>query len=64
MTDQPSLEQYAASARMKTKRGFSIIWVVPIAALLIGCWLAIKAINEKGPVISIIFENAAGLEAG
>lgn len=64
MTDQPSLEHYAASAKMKARRGFSIIWVVPIVALLVGCWLAIKAINEKGPIIDIIFENAAGLEAG
>ncbi len=64
MTEQPNLEHFAAGAGMRTKRGFSIIWVVPLVALVVGCWLAIKAINEKGPTISIIFENAAGLEAG
>lgn len=64
MTDQPSPEKYAASATMKARRGFSIIWVVPIAALVVGCWLGVKAIREKGPLISIIFENASGLEAG
>ncbi|MDH3997816.1 MAG: MlaD family protein, partial [Desulfuromonadales bacterium] len=38
--------------------------VVPIVALLIGGWLAFKAMSEKGPEISITFETAEGLEAG
>jgi paraquat-inducible protein B len=32
--------------------------------LLIGGWLAFKAISERGPVISITFTTAEGLEAG
>ncbi len=50
-------------AQVQTKRGFSIIWVVPVIALLIGGWLALKAWSEKGPVITIAFETAEGLEA-
>jgi len=64
MTDYNPSEQYAATARVKKKRGFSIVWVVPIVALLIGGVLVIKAINDKGPVINITFANAEGLEAG
>ncbi len=46
------------------KRQFSIVWLVPIVALLIGGWLAYKALSEKGPTITITFQSAAGLEAG
>lgn len=56
--------EQAPEALVQTKRGFSIIWVVPIIALLIGGWLTFKAMTEKGPVITISFETAEGLEAG
>lgn len=54
----------APTAQVQTKRGFSIIWVVPILALIIGGWLAYKAMSEKGPTLTITFENAEGLTAG
>lgn len=52
------------TAQIQTKRSFSIIWIVPIVALVIGGWLIYKSMSEKGPVITITFENADGLEAG
>jgi paraquat-inducible protein B len=57
-------EAFAPTAEVRTKRGFSIVWVVPLVALVIGGWLAYKALSEKGPTITISFENAEGLEAG
>jgi paraquat-inducible protein B len=54
----------APEAVVKVKKQFSIVWVVPLVALLIGGWLAFKAISEKGPTITITFETAEGLEAG
>jgi paraquat-inducible protein B len=54
----------APEAKVQTKRSFSIIWVVPIIALLIGGWLTFKAMSEKGPEITITFETADGLVAG
>jgi len=53
----------APEAQVQTKRSFSIIWVVPIIALLIGGWLTFKAMSEKGPEITISFETADGLVA-
>lgn len=50
-------------AVVHTKRTFSIVWVIPLVAALIGAWLAYKAISEEGPTISITFETAEGLEA-
>jgi len=61
-------EEYSGNqppmAQVQTGRGFSIIWVIPIIALLIGGWLAYKAMHEKGPEITITFADADGLEAG
>jgi paraquat-inducible protein B len=41
-----------------------LVWVVPIVAAFIGGWLAIKALRERGPTITIEFSTAEGLEAG
>jgi paraquat-inducible protein B len=46
------------------KRQISIVWLVPVVALLIGGWLIYKAVTEKGPEITITFRTAEGLEAG
>ena len=46
------------------KRQISIVWLVPVVALLIGGWLIYKAVSEKGPEITITFNTAEGLEAG
>lgn len=55
--------EQAPEAQIQTRRNFSIVWVVPIVALLIGGWLAYKAWSEKGPEITIAFDSADGLEA-
>ena len=54
----------AARAVVKPKKSVSIVWIVPLVAVLIGGWLAYKAITEKGPTITITFKSAEGLEAG
>jgi len=46
------------------KRRISIVWLVPLIAVLIGGWLVFKALSEKGPVITMTFKSAEGLEAG
>ncbi|MCG6945887.1 MAG: MlaD family protein [Deltaproteobacteria bacterium] len=53
-------------AIVKTRKGFSfsIVWLVPLVAVLIGGWLVYKAVSEKGPTITIAFDTAEGLEAG
>jgi paraquat-inducible protein B len=52
-------------AMVSTRRHqISIVWFVPLVALLIGGWLVYKTVSEKGPTISISFKTAEGLEAG
>jgi paraquat-inducible protein B len=53
-----------AIVQTKKKFSFSIVWLVPVVAALIGGWLVYKAVSEKGPTITITFATAEGLEAG
>ena len=41
-----------------------LVWLVPIIAVLIGGWLAAKALIDKGPTITISFATGEGLESG
>jgi paraquat-inducible protein B len=48
----------------KHRSTFSLVWIVPLLAVIIGAWLAWKTISEKGPTFVIQFKTAEGLEAG
>jgi len=63
VSERPTREDVPRPA-VKTKRQFSIVWLIPLVAALIGAWLAYKTLSEKGPTITITFETAEGLEAG
>jgi paraquat-inducible protein B len=68
MSDQQSLNsdfsEVPVSSVKTRKRSFSLVWLVPVVAALIGGWLVVKALTEKGPEITITFKSAEGLEAG
>jgi paraquat-inducible protein B len=51
-------------ARVVTRDRLSLVWLLPVLALLVGGWLAYKTLSERGPTIRIEFRTAAGLEAG
>src|SRR5215213_11007838 len=51
-------------AAVKTGRRFSVIWLVPLVAGAVAAWLAVVALREKGPTVTIAFKTAEGLEAG
>ncbi|TDI97992.1 MAG: MCE family protein [Deltaproteobacteria bacterium] len=53
-----------ADAVIEERSRLSIVWVIPIVAVLVGTWLAYRAFTERGPLVTITFESAAGLEAG
>ena len=53
-----------AMAVRKRRWAPQLVWLIPIVAALIGGWLAVKMILEKGPTITITFKSAEGLEAG
>jgi paraquat-inducible protein B len=47
----------------KKRKAISTVWIVPIVALIVGAWLIIHNIKEKGPEIQIIFKSAEGVQA-
>jgi paraquat-inducible protein B len=52
------------TAVVRTGSSFSLVWLVPIVAILIGGWIAWRAISEQGPTVTITFKSAEGLETG
>jgi paraquat-inducible protein B len=46
------------------KRRLPLIWAIPVVTVIIGAWLAWSTISERGPLITITFETAEGLQAG
>ena len=48
----------------KSRRTLQLVWLIPLVAALLGGWLAVKTILERGPTITISFKTAEGLEAG
>ena len=54
----------SAVAVSKRRRSPQLVWLIPIVAALIGGWLAVKTILEKGPTVTITFRTGEGLEAG
>ncbi len=59
----PVLDE-VAEAVIVSKSRFSLVWLVPLAAALIAAWLGYKAFSEQGPLITITFSSAEGIEAG
>lgn len=59
MTDQTLPE-----ARVDDRRRISLVWLIPLVALVAALWLGYRAYTEQGPLITIRFETAEGLEAG
>lgn len=53
-----------AVAKPRARGSLALVWLVPVVALLIGGWLSVKAILERGPTVTISFRQAEGLEAG
>ncbi|WP_445673014.1 PqiB family protein [Pseudomonas inefficax] len=59
-TEQPRVGQ----AEVRTRRfNVSLVWIVPILALLVGASLMVRNYLERGPVISISFRTGEGLVA-
>lgn len=64
-SDPPELPEVPQALAERPRRGsVQLVWLIPIVAALIGGWLAVRAVLERGPVITISFASAEGLEPG
>jgi len=65
MADEPDLSSLPEAAVVRKKRmRFSVIWIIPILAAAVAIGLAIQRAVSEGPVITIQFKSASGIEAG
>jgi paraquat-inducible protein B len=46
------------------RHGFSIVWLIPLVAGAIAIWLGYTTLRDRGPIVTISFQSAEGLEAG
>ena len=60
---QTMSEGHLPSAAQKRHR-ISLIWLVPIVAIVAASWLGYRALAERGTSIEITLRSAEGLEAG
>lgn len=49
-------------AKIEEESRFSLIWIIPLVAFLVGGWLVYKVYSEKGEIITITFDSAEGIE--
>ncbi|MBU0656159.1 MAG: MCE family protein [Gammaproteobacteria bacterium] len=49
---------------VREQRWPSPVWLIPLTALLIGCWLLFQTWYQKGPDIIVQFSSAEGIESG
>jgi paraquat-inducible protein B len=53
-----------AVAVPRSRWAVSIVWLIPLVALIVAGWVALHYVMSQGPTITIRFTNAEGLEAG
>jgi len=45
-------------------RRISLVWLIPLVAVLTAAWMAYKSYSEQQPLITLTFQTAEGIEAG
>ena len=45
------------------KSRLPLIWAIPVVTVIIGAWLAWSTVSQRGPLITVTFETAEGLQA-
>ncbi len=46
------------------RRHLSLVWIIPVVAVLAAGYLGVRALNDRGPLATITFNTADGLTAG
>jgi paraquat-inducible protein B len=65
MTDNIDLTNVPETTTVpKRRKRFSVVWIIPLVAAIVALGIAVQRILMEGPMITIIFIKAEGLEAG
>lgn len=57
-------EVNVSPARKVFLSGASVVWIIPLLALVAALYVAWQSYNSRGPLITIEFEQGAGIKAG
>jgi len=63
-TDESNKDTEASPAKIEQIKSISMIWFVPFIALFIGAWMVYYQWSNEGPLITIAFDSAEGMEVG
>ena len=47
---------------VRARSGFSVVWLIPILTAVIGAWLIFHTLTDRGPLVTITFRTADGIE--
>ena len=47
---------------VRERSGLSLIWLIPLLTALIGAWLVLHTLTDQGPLVTITFRTADGIE--
>ena len=65
MAEPGGREELPQATVVPRKRGrISVIWIIPILAAVVAIGIAVQRIRSEGPLVTIIFTAAEGIEAG
>lgn len=53
-----------AEAIIDERRSLSLVWLIPLVAIAAAAWLGYRTYTQQGPLVTISFQTAEGLEAG
>ncbi|WNO61935.1 intermembrane transport protein PqiB [Rheinheimera sp. MMS21-TC3] len=56
-------DSQAATAKVRRIKQWSPIWVVPLAAILVGCWMLYNNFQQQGALLTLIAADAEGIIA-
>ncbi|MCA0994412.1 MlaD family protein [Alloyangia pacifica] len=63
MSDPKPAQMSVEPKRRSVWRNLSLVWLVPLAAIAVTLFIAWQSFAERGALIEITFENAAGITA-
>lgn len=61
-SDKPTNDK-TPGARLRSPR-FQLVWLIPIMAAFIAGYLGYRTLMERGPLLTLTFDNASGLQVG
>ncbi|MDW6004153.1 intermembrane transport protein PqiB [Vibrio mangrovi] len=58
------MSRSSSSVKSERRMHFNSIWFVPFIAVIVAVWMFVENWSQQGPEITVVAENADGLEAG